>query len=478
MYTGVVFILPEIIISVMACVVLIFDLFVSSSKRYFIYYLSQFSLILTILSLVYLLNEPKCVLFYGAFVFDIFSVFLKFIIIIVMIIIFIYSKKYMAYINLFNGEYFVLCLMSVLGMMIMISSGTFLTLYLGLELLSLPIYSLIIMNRDSISSEASMKYFIMGSIASGIFLFGISLVYGVTGTIELNLVNKVIVEEEVFSNITLKYGLVFIMAGLVFKFGAVPFHMWVPDVYEGSPIPVTLFIGTIPKIAALGMAYRLLSDTFLSISSELELLFIIIGVLSLFIGNIFAISQVDIKRMLAYSAIAHIGFIFFGFLVSDAHDFSFVTFYITVYILSTLGIFGCVLALSTKIREANLIKDFSHLGIEYPILGIVMVILLLSLAGVPPTVGFYAKFFILKNLVSYGYIELAVFAVLMSVIGAFYYLKVIKTMFFESSHVKNEINVNGMSKLGFYIIYLNGLFILLTGIFPYWMLKLCIYGMN
>jgi len=474
MYTGIIFILPEIVISVMACVILLSDLFINKSNRYLIYYLAQGSLILTVFSLFYLLNEPNCILFNGAFVFDAFSVFLKFIVIIITIIIFLYSKKYMTYINIFNGEYFVLCLMSVLGMMIMISSGTFLTLYLGLELLSLPIYALIIMNRNKISSEASMKYFIMGSIASGIFLFGISLVYGVTGTIELNLVNKVIVEEEVFSNITLKYGLVFIIAGLVFKFGAVPFHMWVPDVYEGSPIPVTLFIGTIPKIAALGMAYRLLSDTFLSINSELELLFIIIGILSLFIGNIFAISQVDIKRMLAYSAIAHVGFIFFGFLVSDAHDFSFVTFYITMYIISTLGVFGVVIVLSSKIREANFIKDFSFLGIDYPVLGIVMVILLLSLAGVPPTVGFYAKFFILKNLVSYGYIELAIFAVLMSVIGVFYYLKVIKTMFFEPVINRSEkIGISGMSKLGLFVIYLNGGFILLSGIFPSWILKLC-----
>jgi len=471
MYTGVVFILPEIIISVMSCFILVFDLFISKERRNIIYYLSQVTLVMTLVSLFYLINESRCILFYGAFVFDFFSVLLKSAIILISIVIFIYSKKYMKYLDLFKGEYFVLCLLSILGMMIMISSGTFLSLYLGLELLSLPIYSLIIMNKNYVSSEASMKYFIMGSIASGIFLFGVSLVYGMTGVIELGVINQIIIDEEVFSNITLQYGLVFIISGLVFKFGAVPFHMWVPDVYEGSPIPVTLFIGTIPKIAALGMAYRLLVDTFSSLNDELEFLFIVVGVMSLLIGNLFALSQVDIKRLLGYSAIAHVGFIFCGLVVSDAHEFTAVIFYVVIYVISSMGAFGVVMAMSSKLGEAHLISHFKGLGVLYPIFGIIMLLFLFSLAGVPPTAGFYAKFFVLKNLVSYGYIELALFAVLMSVVGAFYYLKVIKTMFFDK--VDGEIKILGLSNFGLFLLFLNGLLILFIGLYPSIFLQLC-----
>lgn len=472
MYSGMMFILPEIVISVMSCIILVLDLFISKSKKYLIYYMTQFTILLAIISLFYLVNEPRCILFNGAFVFDFFSVFSKIVIMLVAFIIFVYSKDYLLYIDLYKGEYFVLCLLSILGMMIMISSGTFLTLYLGLELLALPVYALIIMNKNLVSSEASMKYFIMGSVASGIFLFGVSLIYGVTGTIELNLVNKVIVEEEVFSNVTLQYGLVFIISGLIFKFGAVPFHMWVPDVYQGSSIPVTLFISTIPKIASLGMAYRLLVDSFANTSSEIEFLFIIIGVISLFIGNIFAISQENIKRLLAYSAISHVGFIFLGFLVPDSSDYSAVIFYVITYIVATLGAFGIVVLISNKFKEAELVNDFKGLGFYKPLLALIMVLFLLSLAGIPPTVGFYAKFFILKNLVSYGYLELAIFAVLMSVVGVFYYLKIIKVMFFEGiSNIKFDIK---HFSFALFVLYINGIIILLLGSFPGLLLRYCV----
>lgn len=470
-----IYILPEVIVSIISCVILVLDVYLSKFRKNVIYYLSLLTLIFVATFIVYLYSEPKCVLFNGAFIFDKFSLLLKLVVILISFIIFVYSKKYITYIDLFRGEYFSLCFMSVLGMMIMISSGTFLSLYLGLELLSLPIYSLIVMNKSSISSEASMKYFIMGSVASGIFLFGISLVYGVTGSIELGLINKIIVEDKVFSNITLQYGLVFVISGLIFKFGAVPFHMWVPDVYEGSPVPIAMFIGTIPKIAALGMAYRLLSDTFSSVSNELEFLFVIVGTMSLFIGNIFAISQVNIKRLLAYSAIAHVGFIFLGFIVSDSSDFSSVIFYVLIYVISSLGAFGIIIALSSKLKEAELMDDFKGVGLSKPIFGVAMVIFLLSLAGVPPTAGFYSKFLILNDLIYNGYLELAVFALLMSVIGAFYYLKIIKIMFFEDydESVLKDVKIFGMSTFGLIIVLLNGSFILLIGAFPIFVLNYC-----
>ena len=473
MDTGIKFVLPEIIISVMACFILIIDLFLDKGKKYIIYYMTQFTLLLVVCSLFYLFNESRHSLFSGAFVFDFFSVFTKLVIILVAFVIFLYSKDYLLCIDLYRGEYFVLCLLSILGMMIMISSGTFLTLYLGLELLELPIYSLSIMNKNILSSEASMKYFVMGSVASGIFLFGVSLIYGVTGTIELTLINKVIIEEEVFSNITLQYGLVFIIVGLIFKFGAVPFHMWVHDVYQGSSVPVTLFISTIPKIASLGMAYRLLVDSFVSVNSEIEFLFIIVGIASLFIGNIFAIVQENIKRLLAYSAISHVGFMFFGFLVPDFNDLSAVIFYIVTYVVTVLGVFGIIIFLSTSFKEAELVSDFSGLGFKEPLLALTMVLFLLSLAGVPPTVGFYAKFFILKNLISYGYLELAIFAVLMSVVGVYYYLKVIKVMFFEGTGNK-VFNLKYVSFFGLVILYFNGFFVLFLGSFPGLLLKYCV----
>lgn len=471
MYKGAILILPEIIISVMACLILILDLFISKAKKNLIYLLTQATLISVICYLVYLVRFNRCTLFYGAFIFDFYSMFFKFVITVAAFFIFIYSKKYMLNNDLFKGEFFVLCLLSILGMMIMISSGSFIVLYLGLELLALPIYSLIIMNRNYVSSEASMKYFIMGSIASAIFLFGVSLVYGMTGVIEFRLMSALIYSEEVFSNITLQYGLTFIMAGLIFKFGAVPFHMWVPDVYEGSPIIVTMFIGTIPKIAALGMAYRLLIEAFGYLNNEIEFLFIFIGSISLFLGNIFAISQLDLKRLLGYSAIAHVGFIFLGLAASDLHDFGPVVFYVFIYVLSSLAAFAIIIILSDKDKEANLISDLNGLGTYYPIIGIIMMLALLSLAGIPPTAGFFAKFLVIKNIIAYGFYEVALFAVLMSVLGSYYYLKVIKVIFFDN--VTQEIKIEGMTEMSFYFLMFNAFMILLLGIFPETLLIFC-----
>lgn len=470
MYSGVIFILPEIVISVIACFILIFDLFFTN-KKYFIYYIVQITMLFLLFILGYSFNIPKCILFDGSFVFDSFSVLLKFILLLVAFFVFLYSKRYLYYIDLFKGEYFVLCLLSILGMMILISSGDFITFYLGLELLSLPIYSLIIMNKGYISSEAAMKFFIMGSIASGLFLFGVSMVYGLTGLIELKGINYLITEGDIFSQIGILYGLVFIFSGLVFKFGAVPFHMWVPDVYEGSPISTTLFIGTVPKIAALGMAYRLLSDTFSYVSNEIEFLCVISGILSLFVGNILALTQTNIKRLLGYSAIAHVGFIFFSFVGANSNNFSFSIFYVLIYVLSSLGAFGVIMAISNKNKESQFITDFTGLGLSYPIFGIIMSLFLFSLAGIPPTAGFYAKFFILKNLISYGYVELVVFILLLSVIGAYYYLKIIKAMFFDS--VSSSIEILGVSGFAFTCIILNGILILYFGIIPYSVLSLC-----
>ena len=471
MYDGLIAILPEIILSAMSCLILILDLFLPKTKKKIVYYLTQLTLLSIIILSYQILKVPHGSILYGAFITDFYTLLYKFIIVVTAYFIFIYSKKNLINIELFNGEYFVLCMLSILGMMIMISSGNFLTLYLGLELLSLPIYSLIIMNKSYVSSEASMKYFIMGSIASGIFLFGVSLTYGMTGNIDFYNIAHTIYDDEVFSNITLQYGLAFIIAGLVFKFGAVPFHMWVPDVYEGSPIAITTFIGTIPKIAALGMAYRII-DTFGGLNSEVEFFFIVIGAISLFLGNIFAIAQIDIKRMLAYSTIAHVGFIFLGFASCDTFDFGAVTFYVFIYVFSALCAFGIIIAISNKNKEANLISDFNGLGINYPTLGIIVMLALFSLAGIPPTAGFFAKFFIIKSIISYGLIEVALLAVLMSVLGSYYYLNVIKVMYFYQNDNK-ELSHDGITGTGYFFLILNGIVILYLGIFPEFFYLVC-----
>lgn len=459
-----IFILPEIIITVMSCTILLFDLFISEKKKEIIYYLSQITLILVIFSLLFLLNKHYCILFNGSIIFDFLSILLKLGVVITTMFIFLYSKNYLKSIDLFKGEYFVLCLLSILGMMIMISSGSFLTLYLGLELLSLPIYSLIIMNKSKLSSEASMKYFIMGSIASGIFLFGISIVYGMTGSIDLFSVNVVIRDSAEFSHMVVEYGLIFIISGLIFKFGAVPFHMWVPDVYEGSPIPITLFIGTIPKLAAVGMSYRLLIDAFPTLIEQYAFLFTISGILSLFFGNIFALSQCNVKRLLGYSAISHMGFLFFGLIISDTTEFNTIIFYIFIYIVSSMTAFTVIMAFSNKFIEFDKFENFKGLGIKHPLLGIIMLLSMFSLAGVPPTGGFYAKFFILRNLIFCGYIEIALFAVIMSVIGAFYYLKLIKFMFFDNYDGDEKIIY--LSNFSLLLLFLNGILILFIGLFP------------
>lgn len=475
MQNTIIYLLPEIIISIMACVILIIDLFISKLKRSLIYYLTQTTLLILIFISILSFKLSRSTMLYGAFIFDYQSVLFKLLVFIGALIILVYSKKQIFNTDLFKGEFFVLCLLSILGMMIMISSGNFILLYLGLELLALPIYSLIIMNKTNISAEASMKYFIMGSIASGIFLFGVSLVYGMTGAVDFWLMSNMIYKEEVFCNITLKYGLVFTMAGLVFKFGAVPFHMWVPDVYEGSPIIITTFIGTIPKIAALGMAYRLLSEAFGALNNEIENLFIFIGLISIFLGNLFAISQIDLKRLLGYSAISHVGFMFLGLATSNQHDFNAIIFYVFVYIISSIGTFGIIILLSSKDKEANLISDLNGLGVKRPIIAIIMMLFLFSLAGIPPTAGFFAKFSIIKSLISFGFIEYALLAVLMSVLGSYYYLKVIKVMFFDKPD-KDEMSISGMSELGLFLLLCNGIFIIFIGIWPEIFIK--ITGLN
>ncbi|QQG46687.1 MAG: NADH-quinone oxidoreductase subunit NuoN [Candidatus Azosocius agrarius] len=471
-------ILPEIILTLMTCIILIFDLFLDKAKKWITYFVTQITLIIVFFCLCLFWNASGDILFDGSIIIDKFSILLKIMIIVVSSIIFIYSKKHMNNIGIYVGEYFVLVLTSILGMMIMVSSANFLTLYLGVELLSLPLYALISITKKYHNVyEASIKYFVMGSIASAVLLFGVSFIYGISGTINFVDISYLISEQGLNNNILMKIGLIFIVSGFAFKFGVVPFHMWVPDVYHGSPISVTLLISTIPKIAVFGIAYRLLSDVFGHLSNVWEPMLIVMSLLSLLFGNIVAIAQKNIKRMFAYSAIAHMGFVFLG-LVSGIHDnYISALFYIIVYVLMSLGVFSVIICISKGTIESEFIEDFKGLNEKNPWIAFIMLILLLSMSGIPPTIGFYAKFLILREIVNLGYFIVAVIAVLSSVIGSFYYLRLIKVMYFDKSydyvHNINYKPILNMTNFGIFILSINGLLILFFGIFPFPLLFLC-----
>ena len=475
MYQELSLILPEIVIAVMACLILVFDLFLKKESKFITYFLTQITLLVSAFFLIGLFSGVEKSIFYGSFIFDKTSVILKLFILLLGNVVFLYTIKYIKVTNLYKGEYFVLVLFSLLGMMVLVSSGNFLILYLGLELLALPIYALIGMSSSFYknSSEASIKYFIMGAVSSGLLLFGISLIYGATGSIEFSVISSVVSSQK-FLNLTLQYGIVFVIVGMAFKFGAVPFHMWVPDVYKGSPLPITLFIGTLPKIAAFGMSYRLLSNAFYQMSNDWEFLLIFMAIFSLLIGNIIAIAQFNIKRMLAYSAIAHVGFIFLALIYGPVDGYVSSMFYTVVYVITSLGVFGIILSFSSSYIESDEIFNFKGFYIEKPWLSLMMMFLLFSMAGVPPTIGFYAKFIVLKGIVDLGYIDIACFAVVLSVIGAFYYLRLIKIMFFDKIENFNYLNNFKMSNLGIVFISLNGLFVLFFGIYPLPIFNVCI----
>ncbi|HFL8794899.1 MAG TPA: NADH-quinone oxidoreductase subunit NuoN [Candidatus Azosocius sp. HAIN] len=472
-------ILPEIVLTFMACFILIIDLFLNKTKKWVTYFLTQLTLVCVFLCLCFIWNSSGDILFDGSIIIDKFSVLLKIVIIIIASVIFLYSKIHLNNIGIYIGEYFVLALFSILGMMIIISSANFLTLYLGIELLSLPIYALISITKKYYNVyEASMKYFIMGSIASAVLLFGVSFVYGISGTINFVDISYLISDQGLNNNIIVQIGLIFIVSGFAFKFGVVPFHMWVPDVYQGSPISITLFISTIPKIAAFGIAYRLLSEVFGHLSNIWEFMLIIMSIFSLLLGNIVAIVQQNIKRMFAYSAIAHMGFVFLG-LVSGIHDnYVSVLFYIIIYSLMSLGVFAIVICISKGIIESEYIENFKGLHEKNPWIAFLMMLLLLSMSGIPPTVGFYAKFLVLREIVNLGYFAVAIIAVISSVIGAFYYLRIIKVMYFDKISFSCTLDLNcnnslNMTNFGIFILSINGLLVLLFGIFPFPLLSVC-----
>lgn len=462
---------PEIWLLSITCVTLIAGLYIKRSKAV-VYAGAQSALLGVILFASLQMGEGSFTLFGNHFVMDSFSAALKCAIAAMSLVVFWYSKKMIFERASYPMEYYILGLFSILGMMTLISANSLLTLYLGIELFALPLYALIpIFKGNSAAPEAAMKYFVMGALASGLLLYGVSLLYGVTGSFEMHTVSEQLALKA-SSHPAAWVGLVFVIVALAFKFGAVPFHAWLPDVYQGSPISVTLFLGTLPKLAAFGFAIRLLGDTFSALQAQWAPLLTIMAVLSLLIGNIAAIAQTNLKRMLGYSTIAHMGFLLMGLLVGPGDGFSAAFNYITLYVVMALGLFGIMTALSRPEGEAQNIEDFRGLGARHPWIAFLMMILLFSLAGIPPFAGFYAKLFVLNAVIGSGHIVLAVVAVLSTVIGAFYYLRMVRVLFFDPPLEPAPI-YSAIGRANTVVLSLNGLAVLALGIFSNPLLNLC-----
>ena len=470
--------LPEIVMLAMICLVLIVDLFLSQEKRWISLLLSVLTLVLTAVAVIAVAPVDSVSTFGGSFILDQLAVTLKIAVCVVVILVFIYSRDYLVDHEIYKGEYYVLGLCATLGMMIMISAHSLLLIYLGLELLSLSLYAMIAFNRNSKSaSESAMKYFVLGAMASGILLYGISIFYGITGTLNINQLAEVVSLKIEQYPVPMAFALTFIVVGLAFKLGAVPFHMWLPDVYQGAPTSVTLLIGTAPKIAGFAMAMRLLVDGLGDLQVDWSQMLMALSVLSLAIGNVIAIAQTNFKRMLAYSTISHVGFILLGILSGTANGYASAMFYTITYAITSSVAFGVLLLLNRKGSEAENIADLTGLNDSHPWHAAMLAIAMFSMAGVPPTVGFYAKLSVLQSVVQIELVWLAVFAVLFSVIGLFYYLRVIKVMYFDKPIPDQIITIKQALDVKI-LLSANGLSLLGLGIFPSALMGYCILAFS
>lgn len=474
---------PEIILLVMACVIALVDLYVTSPRRTATYVLTLLTLgVLAVLQAFYATGGQTIYGFGGMTVSDPMSNWLKCFASVAMMVTLVYGRPYSADRGMLQGgEVFTLALFSLLGMFIMMSGSNFLLIYLGLEMLTLSSYALVALRRDNATAtEAAMKYFVLGALASGFLLYGLSMMYGATGSLDVAAVFKAINSGNIKHQV-LVFGLVFIVAGLAFKLGVVPFHMWVPDVYQGAPTSVTLMIGGAPKLAAFAITIRLLVEGMLPLAIDWQQMLAVLSIGSLLIGNLAAIAQTNLKRMLAYSTISQMGFVLIGLLsgvvngntLSATTAYSSSMFYVVTYVLTTLATFGVILILARDGFESDEITDLAGLNQTSPLYAAIMAICMFSLAGVPPMVGFYAKLSVLQSLVSSGQtpqIALAVFAVMMSLIGAFYYLRVVKVMYFDEPVTATTVSAGADVRT---VLSINGALVLLLGLFPSGLMTLC-----
>lgn len=454
---------PEIFLLLMVCVVMLADLFAGERNRYLAFYLSLLTLAGCALVTCGIYSTEVRYTFTGMFVGDAMSDILKLLIYVTVAAVLIYSRSYISTRGLLKGEFFSLALFATLGMMVMVSANHLITLYLGLELLSLSLYAMVALQRESaIATEAAIKFFVLGALASGFLLYGMSMLYGATGTLHLPELAKVIHSGQADHEIFI-IGLVFVVAGIGFKLSAVPFHMWAPDIYEGAPTAVTLFIGSAPKFAAFGFVMRLLVGGLGDLVTDWQGMLVLLAVASMAVGNIAAIAQQNIKRMLAYSTISHMGFVLLGFIAAGENGYSSSMFYVIAYVLMTLGAFGIIMLVSREGFEADKISDLKGLNQRNPWLAFMMLLVMFSMAGIPPMIGFYAKLSVLQAVLEAGYIWLVVVAVMLSLIGAFYYLRIIKFMYFDAPEQTQPIMFKPDVKV---LVSMNGLAIILLGMFP------------
>ena len=473
---------PELVLLAMACVVAMVDLWVTDPKRTPTYWLTQATL--AVVAAMHLVYFDQGFTVYGMqrmMVTDPLGHLLGFFAALAVMVTLVYARPYAESREMLKGELFTLSLFSLLGISVMLAANNFLVVYLGLELMSLSLYALTAMRRDHAqSTEAAMKYFVLGALASGFLLYGLSMMYGATGSLDIPNVFNAISTGQINPTV-LVFGVVFIVAGLAFKLGAVPFHMWLPDVYHGAPTAVTVLIAGAPKLAAFAMTFRLLVEGLSGVAGDWQQMMMVLAVASMFLGNLAAIAQSNLKRMLAYSTIAQMGFMLLGFTttvitgntLSASNGYSSALFYMVTYVFTTLGTFGIVMLLSRPGFESENIDDLKGLGKRNPWFAGVMAIYMFSLAGIPPTVGFYAKLAVLQALVTTnvtGYIVIAVLAVLLSLVGAFYYLRLVKVMYFDEPVDTQPIVAGSDVRM---VLSLNGAAVLFFGILPGGLMALC-----
>lgn len=476
---------PEILLALATVVILLIDVHLKDARRNVTYVLSLLTVAVTgLISLAYLATGDTWYTFGNLFVADPLSNLFKVATCLAIGVTLVYSRRYVVERGMVSGErageFYSLALFGLLGQMLMISGNNLMSIYLGLEMSSLALYGLVALRRDSpVAIEAAMKYFILGALSSGFLLYGMSMLYGATGSLDLTAIAQAAAVGATDRTI-LVFGLVFVVAGLGFKLGAAPFHMWVPDVYQGAPTAVTLLIGGAPKIAAFAISMRLLMEGMIAVAVDWQQMLLVLAVISLLIGNLAAIVQTNIKRMLAYSTIAHMGFMLLGMLsgIVDGNAFSAAgawsssAFYVLAYVLTTLGSFGVLLALSTGGFEAEHVNDLKGLHQRSPWLAAVMLVMMFSLAGVPPTIGFYAKFAVLNAVLGAGMVALAVFAVMTSLIAAYYYLRVVKVMYFDEADAATVAPAPATDLR--VVLGLNGVAVLALGLLPNSLMMACI----
>ena len=465
--------LPEIFVLSMTCVVLLADLFISDERRGLTHMLAVITLVFAAILSLRLMMAPGEVAyaFSDTFIRDRFGDVLKVFCYVILIGVFIYAKHYLRQFDLFKGEFYTLSLFALLGTMVLISASSLLTVYLGLELLTLASYPLVALDRKSLQgSEAAMKYFVLGSMASGFLLFGMSLIFGATGSLDLTAVSAALAAG-MGESMLLGVGVVFIVLGIAFKLGAVPLHMWVPDVYHGAPLPITLFLSSVPKLAAVALAIRLLDNGLIELHGDWQGMLIVLAALSMVLGNVVAIAQTNIKRMLAYSTISHMGFVLLGLLPATQQGYAAAMFYAIVYAMMSAGAFAVLILLSNKGAEAENLDDLKGLAKRNPLYALMMLMLMFSLAGIPVFVGFFAKWQVITAALSAGFTWLSILAVMTAVIGAFYYLRVVKLMYFDEPEDTAPVTAPVDFRA---VLTINGVAMLGLGIFSGGLISLCV----